>query len=202
MLQTSLETHQGGLFSAILSGSSRRRSLGVDAPGRSRDPTGSYRPARRMGTRNRAQRRSGRRIAPGPAGRRTSFPRRVLRRWLRARGKPIFRPGRQPGPEEIRAHARTLPVELLRGGAQAAQDRLGERERDLSLSREDAVGPGRAQGGKLAEIARARQDPDLRAELPRETDDVLGALEAGRAEDDAPRGPDPGRLQGLGFARI
>ena len=67
--------------------------------------------------------------------------------------------------QELLVHAGALAIDLLGRGAQAAEDRLGERQRDLAFARIDDVRAGLLERDELADVGRAREDEDRRIQL-------------------------------------
>ena len=90
-----------------------------------------------------------------------------------------------------------LPIDLVRGCAQSVEDALDEGERHLAFPGKHGVGAGTGERWKVAQVKRAREDPDCRIALPGASNDLGAALQAGGADDEAARlcrpGPPPGR---------
>ena len=78
------------------------------------------------------------------------------------------------GAQDLLVHARALAIDLLGRGAQPAEDRLGERQRDLAFARKNDVRAGRLERDQLADVRRPREDEDRGVQLAGRADDLLG----------------------------
>ncbi len=67
---------------------------------------------------------------------------------------------------ELRVDAGALAIDLIGRRAEPRQDRLGESERDLTLTGDDHVGAGRPECRHFPQVAGAREDFARRGSAP------------------------------------
>ena len=99
--------------------------------------------------------------------------------------------------EPLHALALTISVRLFRHDTEPAAEKLGHRQRDLSLVGEHHIGACATKRGDTREIGSAGNDLDLGIQLAGETNCLLDARHVGTAQDHCRRSGHTRFNQGL-----
>src|SRR5262249_32104631 len=95
-----------------------------------------------------------------------------------------------------------LAIDLLRRGAEAAENRFGERKRDLAFAGKNSVGAGVSQCRQIAQVRSGREDSYVRVQLARDPDDLGAVLHACRGENQGGGVGDTGAFERLSLRRV